>query len=105
MEQALHSSAKYVEFLKKSVCKIETIYQSKKEEKGVILEIQEYIKKHVEERISREEIAKAVNFSVDYISKIYKKETGESLSEYIMEQKIEQAKEWIQQENDTIGKS
>lgn len=67
------------------------------------MEIQEYIKKHVEERISREEIAKAVNFSVDYISKIYKKETGESLSEYIMEQKIEQAKEWIQQENDTIG--
>lgn len=103
LEQALHSSAKYVEFLKKSVCKIERIYQSKKEEKGVILEIQEYIKKHVEERISREEIAKAVNFSVDYISKIYKKETGESLSEYIMEQKIEQAKEWIQQENDTIG--
>ncbi len=100
---SMHSSGKYKEFVIKTVDMIESIYHLNKVENGVILQIQEYIKEHIEERISREEIARSVNFSVDYISKMYKKETGMSLSEYIMEQKIELAKKWIQEENDTIG--
>ena len=58
---------------------------------------------HIEERISRENISKHVNFSVDYISKLFKKETGTSLSEFIMEKKVERARKLIEEGEDSIG--
>lgn len=63
----------------------------RKSESELVQKIQKYIQDHLEEKIVRDDIAKHVNFSVDYLSRIYKSEMGRSLTEYIAEQKMKLA--------------
>jgi len=75
----------------------------KKSDTEIITKIKGYIQENIEEKISREQIAMHVYVSADYISHIFKREMGISLSEYIMRQKIEKAKQLIQEGEDNIG--
>lgn len=52
----------------------------------------EYIYSHIKERITIEDLAKEVGVSASYLSRLFKKETGVSVSVYIREQKIDIAK-------------
>lgn len=56
----------------------------------------DYIYSHMHYRITAEELAAHVHLSVSYLSKIFKKETGTVLSEYIISTKIEKAKNMLQ---------
>lgn len=101
--KACQSTGAYKEWLQQAVKRIEELCSFAQAEKKVIIEIEQYIITHIEERISRENISKYVNFSADYISKLFKKETGTSLSEFIMEKKMERARELIEEKEDSIG--
>lgn len=102
-EKMRHLAGVYKEWLKLAIGRIEELCSLKKVEKKVIAQIEEYVDKHLEERISRENIARAVCFSTDYISKLFKKETGISLSEYIIIQKINRAKKLLTESEESIG--
>jgi len=52
----------------------------------------EYIFYHIKDRITIEELADEFGVSASYLSRLFKKETGVSISAYIREQKIEVAK-------------
>lgn len=52
----------------------------------------EYIYSHIKERITIEDLANEYGVSASYLSRLFKKETGISVSAYIREQKIEVAK-------------
>ena len=52
----------------------------------------EYIYAHIVERITIEDLAAQFGVSASYLSRLFKKETGISVSAYIREQKIEVAK-------------
>ncbi len=52
----------------------------------------EYIYSHIKERITVEDIADALGVSASYLSRLFKKETGDSVSAYIRGQKIDMAK-------------
>ena len=52
----------------------------------------EYIYAHIKERITIDELAGEFGVSASYLSRLFKKETGISVSAYIREQKIEIAK-------------
>ena len=52
----------------------------------------EYIYSHIKERITIEDLADELGVSASYLSRLFKKETGESVSAYIRRQKIEMAK-------------
>lgn len=52
----------------------------------------EYIYAHIKERITIEDLADELGVSAGYLSHLFKKETGMAVSKYIMEQKIEMAK-------------
>ncbi len=52
----------------------------------------EYIYSHIKERITVEDIADALGVSARYLSRLFKKETGDSVSAYIRGQKIDMAK-------------
>lgn len=56
----------------------------------------DYIYSHMHYRITIEELAQHVNLSVSHLSKTFKKETGIALSEYIIQVKIEKAKNMLQ---------
>lgn len=55
----------------------------------------EYIYSHVKERITIEDLADELGVSASYLSRLFKKETGESVSAYIRKQKIEMAKNML----------
>lgn len=52
----------------------------------------EYIYSHLKERITIEDLSDALGVSASYLSRLFKKETGDSVSAYIRRQKIEMAK-------------
>ena len=51
----------------------------------------DYIYAHIKERITIEDLANYTGLSVSYLSKLFKKELGISVSDYIREKKIEKA--------------
>ena len=56
----------------------------------------EYIYAHLKERITIEDLADELGVSASYLSRLFKKETGDSVSDYIRRQKIEMAKNLLQ---------
>lgn len=56
-----------------------------------IRQCREYIYAHIKERITVEELADELGVSPGYLSRTFKKETGDSVSGYIRRQKIEMA--------------
>ena len=58
----------------------------------LVIEVNNYIRKHVSEPITVEKTASALCRGRSRLSTDFKKETGENLSVYIMKQKIEEAK-------------
>ena len=56
----------------------------------------EYIYSHIKERITVEDLADVLGVSANYLSRLFKKETGDSVSTYIRTQKIEMAKNLLQ---------
>ena len=60
------------------------------------------MEENLENRISREMIAEQLIFLL-IIFQDFKKETGQSLSEYIMLRKIERARELVAEGKDNIG--
>ena len=61
-----------------------------------INESKEYIYSHIKERITIEDLADSLGVSASYLSRLFKKETGISVSAYIRRQKIEMAKNLLQ---------
>lgn len=62
----------------------------------------EYIYTHIKERITIEEIAQQIGVSSGYLSRLFKKETGESVSAYIRAQKIQMAKNMLRYSDYTL---
>ena len=56
----------------------------------------EYIYSHIKERITVEDLADTLGVSASYLSRLFKKETGDSVSGYIRRQKIDMAKNLLQ---------
>ena len=57
----------------------------------VVEKIKTYVLGHLGEELTRESIAGQVNLSPDYMSKIFKSETGVTLSQYIIDERMEKA--------------
>lgn len=65
----------------------------------IIEEVRRWVEKHLNEKIKLESIAGDVYLSPSYLCRLYKKETGQNLQDYILERKIEKAKELLSQYN------
>lgn len=58
---------------------------------SVVDKVKAYIREHLEEDISREDIANAVYLNPDYLTRIFKKETGMSIVDYVSNQRLDMA--------------
>lgn len=70
---------------------------------AVIAKIQSYVQEHMDEELGRDEIARAVYRNPAYLSRLFRKETGMSLTDYIAQAKIERAKRLLESSNDKIS--
>lgn len=61
----------------------------------------DYIRAHVQEPITVEQVANELSVNASYLSKLFKKEMGKSISEYIRDSKIEIAEHMLRHLDDT----
>lgn len=72
--------------------------------KKLVHEISEYIKNNYQNNITLDDLAKTTNFNKYYICKKFKKETGTNIMNYIMEMRINKAKELLLSGDDRVYK-
>lgn len=102
-EGIYRSQNRYLEYALCVLKRTRTLLTEKEQESDLLGEIKKYVQENLENSITREQIAEKVHFSEDYLSKIFKKETGISLNEYITQEKIAYAKKLIEEDKDSIG--
>lgn len=61
-----------------------------------------YIQTHFTEEISNEDIAEAIHYNSSYIGRVFRKYTGKTMHGFILEQRLENAKEKLSQEGYTV---
>lgn len=61
-----------------------------------------YINRHYKENPSLQEVADYMNLSAHYMSKLFKRETGENFSTYLTQCRMEEAKERIKYTDDSL---
>jgi two-component system, response regulator YesN len=76
---------------------------AEKETDGFVQKSIQYMKKHVEESISREDVAAHVNLNPAYLSRLFKKETGKSLIDYLIESKMDRGKQLLDLTDMTVS--
>jgi len=74
-----------------------------RESSAVIAKIQAYIQDNIHRELGRDEIARSVFRNPAYLSRLFRKETGLSLTDYIAQVKIERAKRMLADSNDKIS--
>ena len=68
----------------------------------LVASIQNYVQKHLAEDLSLTVIANYVNYNESHVSRLFKRITGENLTEYIMSCRIARARQLLQQTEDTV---
>lgn len=70
---------------------------------SVVAKIKRYVFEHICQPVSRAEIAASVFLTPDYVSKIFKSETGINLKDYVNETRIEKAKELLSTTSQSVS--
>lgn len=84
---------KTVPDMKALVHYVASVWDSETEEnsQSTVEIIMAYIAEHLENELRREELAEAVHLNPDYMARLFKKETGLNLKDYIIQQKMQEA--------------
>lgn len=93
---AKESIAGVKEFVQYIFEKLQGSKETQGDQADVIRQLKSYIEHHLSENLSRSVLAQKVFLSEGYISKIFLKETGVSLPNYIAERRMEKAKEYLE---------
>ena len=62
---------------------------------SLINQVKSYVERHIREDIILEDVANEVYISVTHLSRIFKKQTGESFQQYVIRKKMEKAAELL----------
>lgn len=71
--------------------------------RSVVEEIQQYINRHYGDELTRTSLAEIVYLNPDYLARLFKKETGISLGAYIIEGRINIAKQLLKTTNLSVN--
>lgn len=94
---ALSSQDEMMEYAKLLVQKAIQYKQYINKSDSVTSQVCAYIDAHYSEEIHREELGELVFLNTDYLSRIFKKEKGISISNYIIQKRVEEAKKLLTQ--------
>lgn len=67
-----------------------------------LTQIKRYIHENLGRNLTLNEIANSVNYNSSYVSRYFKQMTGQSISQYIVQMKVERAKKYLSSSNDSI---
>jgi two-component system response regulator YesN len=103
-EEAVRSIGKLKRWtIKRLSSYFNAISNSSKEESVLIDKVKQYINEHISEEFSREDIARSVYLNPAYLSRVFKNETGVSLSDYTTELRMKKAREMLEDSSFTVS--
>lgn len=77
--------------------------KEEEEDKSTVRTVKAYINNNLDKEISREALAELVYLNQDYLARIFKKETGESVGCYITRKRVERAKEYLRKTKESVN--
>lgn len=83
------------EWMSHAVGKAKAYAQSIEQTRSVVERVMDFIKLHIAEDLSREDIANHVYLNPDYLTRIFKKETGMAVSDYLFSERLKLAQELL----------
>ena len=89
--QATASLNQMLSWVKYSTRTLESAIHSHQRELTPVDKIKSYIKKHIRDSLTVSAISEYVHMNSSYLARVFKKETGCSIHQYIQEQKMQQA--------------
>lgn len=90
-------------YKKLSAILIKTIsFEENDNRERTIMQIKTFIQNNLHQNLSLTEIANAVNYNSTYLSRLFRQITGENLFQYILRMRIDKAKEYLTQGNESI---
>lgn len=78
-------------FVSRTINILRTDESDEYQQRNQIRQIENYIHDHIENEIHRDDIAAYVHLNVDYMGRLFKKNKGMSLKEYVIEEKMRMA--------------
>lgn len=72
-------------------------------DKPIVQIVKEYIDNNLDQDLTREALAERVYLNQDYLARIFKKEIGESIVNYITGKRIEVAKAYLDKTNESVN--
>lgn len=70
---------------------------------SMVFAMKEYIRNHLNEKITIRQIAESIHLSPDYVSRVFKQETGLTLKEYIVKKRMKCAKYLLSTTKHTVS--
>jgi len=84
------------------VCTNAIADENKLQKNSIVYELQKYIQQNLNKRLPRDELSEYVHLNESYLSRLFSKETGMSLSDYILQERMKKAKELISETDEPI---
>ena len=81
----------------------ELVEPEKEQTNQFVRQVKEFVEQNIREELSVEDLAGQVHLNVDYLNRIFKKETGSTLGNYVTLQKMERAKFLLLKTDWSIG--
>ena len=103
IENAYHSVDYTILWLRQLLLDLESLTLEDNQDHPIVKKVKKFIKDNIYSKLDRQTIAEHVYLSPDHVGRLFKKETGYTLVEYIISQKVEKAKELIDENSYTIG--
>ncbi len=69
---------------------------------SIVTELQKYIQQNLSKKLTREDLSEYVHLNESYLSRLFHKETGMSLSDYILQERMKKARELISETDKPI---
>ena len=99
-QQSLDDMILWVE---RALTEIQEQYQNQLRKQSPVEQVCEYIRTHLAEELSVEELAAYIHLNADYLNRIFKRDMGISVNQYVIQQKMELAKWYLQHTDRTLG--
>ena len=85
---------------------LDTVWHLMKSREGdtsIVRTVRDYIEHNLDKEMTREDLAQMVHLNQDYLARIFKKETGDSLMNYITGKRVEAAKHYLLKTGESVN--
>ena len=101
--EALYSVYSMQKWIHVLLSQVREIIANLSKDNNIVNQVKTYVREHMKEEITRVHIAESLFLNADYLDRVFKRETGESVNKYLLRKKIDLAKSLLAQDTYQIS--